>query len=185
VRGVFPANHALAEREDSMAETVTEFLSNYVSPELVVFIISLLPILELRGGLIAASLLGIPWQSASILCILGTVLPVPFILLFIQKILQWLTTVKLFEKLATHFIQKAQTKGKEMMQKYPERIQIGLFLFVAIPLPGTGAWTGSLIASFLGLPLKKSIPPIIAGAVGAAVIMLVIAYVFPAMLVGG
>jgi uncharacterized membrane protein len=168
-----------------MAEAVTEFLSKYVSPELVVFIISMLPILELRGGLVAASILGIPWQSASILCILGTVLPVPFILLFIQKILQWLTTIKLFEKLATHFINKAQKKGDEMMKKYPKRIQIGLFLFVAIPLPGTGAWTGSLIASFLGLPLKKSIPPIVAGAIGAAIIMLVLAYGIPAMVVGG
>lgn len=160
-----------------MAEYVTEFLRNYFSPELVVFIISMLPILELRGGLVAASLLSVPWQNATIITVIGNVLPIPFILLFIKQVLAFLSRHGPIKKIAAHFVDKAKTKGAEMMGKYPRRIQLGLFLFVAIPLPGTGAWTGSLIAAFLGISIKRSAPPICLGVLGAAVIMLIVSYI--------
>ncbi|MDR2933219.1 MAG: small multi-drug export protein [Oscillospiraceae bacterium] len=167
-----------------MAETVTNFLQQYVSPELVVFIISMLPILELRGGLIAASLLQIPWQQASVICIIGTILPVPFILLFIKQILKWLQKTKLFSRIAHHFEKKALSKGAEMIEKHPRGMMLALYIFVAIPLPGTGAWTGSLIASFLNLPVKNSFIMIALGCATATVIMLVLAYLIPSFVIG-
>lgn len=164
-----------------MAERVTELLQNYLSPELVVFIISMLPILELRGGLIAASLLGVPWKTATVISIIGNMLPIPFILLFIRQFLKLLKRFQPFRGLVRWLEEKAHRKGAELMQQHPRSVQIGLFLFVAIPLPGTGAWTGSLIAAFLGLKIERSAPPIGLGVLGAAVIMLVVTYVIPTL----
>ncbi len=162
-----------------MAETVTGFLNQYLSSELVVFIISMLPILELRGGLVAASLLGVPWQQAAFICIIGNILPIPFILLFVRKVLDYLQTLKPFRNMAAKFKDKAHSKGAAMMQQHPRRIQLALFLFVAIPLPGTGAWTGSLIAAFLGVKIRRSLPAICLGVLGASLIMLTVSYVIP------
>lgn len=162
-----------------MAETVSLFFAKYLSPELVVFIISLLPILELRGGLVAASLLGVPWAKAMVIALIGNMLPVPFIILFIEKILHFLKDHGPIKGFARWIERKGMTKGAELQRKYPKQVMLGLFIFVAIPLPGTGAWTGALVASFLGLDLKKSAPPICLGVVGASLIMLVITYVIP------
>lgn len=162
-----------------MAEQVTELLRSYLSPELVVFIISMLPVLELRGGLIAASLLGIPWRTATVISLLGNALPIPFILLFLRQVLLFLKKLKPFQKLVLWIENRAQAKCAEVMEKHPHRIQLALFLFVAIPLPGTGAWTGALIAVFLGIKMRKSVGPISLGILGAAVIMLTITYFLP------
>lgn len=162
-----------------MAETVTFFLEKYLSPELVVFIISMLPILELRGGMVAATLLGMSWSRAMLISIAGNVIPIPFIIFFIQKILFFLEDHGPFKAFARWIEQKGMTKGDELMKKYPTQLKLGLFIFVAIPLPGTGAWTGALVASFLGLNFKEATPPICLGVVGASLLMLVLTYIIP------
>ena len=157
-----------------MLESVLELLQG-IPEELIVFLISLLPILELRGGLIAASLLGIEYWVALPICIIGNLLPIPFILLFIRKVLSWLKKTKPFKKLVEKIEEKAE-KNKGKITKYAKW---GLYLFVAIPLPGTGAWTGALVADALDIHVKKSFPVIALGVLTAGVIMVIFAYFFP------
>ncbi|MDR3240499.1 MAG: small multi-drug export protein [Clostridiales bacterium] len=164
-----------------MAEALIQTLQHYFSPSVVVFLISLLPLLELRGGMIAARLLGLPWAKAIIISIIGNILPIPFIILFIEKILRWMRDHGPFKGVARWIDNKGAAQGAKMQAKYPKQMQLGLFLFVAIPLPGTGAWTGALIASFLGLPPKKSAPYIGLGVLGAGIVMSIITYVIPAI----
>lgn len=164
---------------EGIATSLVEFLRNYLSPEIVVFIISLLPILELRGGMIAAALFGMPWLKAIGISILGNIIPVPFIIIFIERILVFLKDHGPIKKLARKIEEKGIKKGRELLEKYPKRVQLGLLLFVAIPLPGTGAWTGSLIAALMGLPPKKSAPFICLGVLGASLIMSFITYGIP------
>lgn len=140
--------------------------------EILVFIISLLPILELRGGLLAASLLGLDALPSYIITIIGNLLPIPFILLFINKILDWMRKSKHFSKFA-NWLDKKVEKNKSSIEKYGFW---GLVLFVGIPLPGTGAWTGSLIASVLGMDRKKSFLAIILGVIMASIIMMLISF---------
>ena len=142
--------------------------------ELIVFIISLMPILELRGGLLAASLLRVPALRAYVISIIGNVIPVPFILLFISKILEWMgkSKTKWVNNLANWVHRKAD-KHKGPIEKYG---YVGLILFVGIPLPGTGAWTGCLIASLLGLDKKKSFLCAMVGILIASIIMMIISY---------
>lgn len=165
-----------------MLQTFIDFFTKYISPELAVFVISMVPILELRGGLIAASVLGIPWLKAAVICVIGNILPVPVILFFVRKVLDYLKTTRAFGKIARHFEGKALREGAKIIKKYPGRMMFALFAFVAIPLPGTGAWTGSLIAAFLGLPIKRSFPMIALGVLGACCIMLLLAYAFPTLM---
>ena len=158
---------------------MTETLANYfvelfkcLDKNLVVFIISLLPILELRGGLIAASLLKLPFVSSFIICFIGNILPIPLILLFLDKVFGMLkrndTIKKWIDKLEKRSLDKS-----EQIKKYQ---YLGLFLFVAIPLPGTGAWTGSMIASLMGMERKKTFVAIALGILGAGIIMSIFSY---------
>lgn len=142
--------------------------------EILVFIISILPILELRGGLVAASLLELSPLKAYIISIIGNLLPVPFILLFINKIIVWMSNSKIrwMNKLSNSLINKAD-KNKSQIEKYG---YFGLLLFVGIPLPGTGAWTGCLVASVLGLNKKKSFIYILGGILLASIIMMIVSY---------
>lgn len=142
--------------------------------ELVVFIISLMPILELRGGLIAAALLDLNPVSAYIISIIGNVLPVPFILWFINSILKFMrnSKVKLFCKTANWLDEKVE-KHKGQIEKFGF---MGLILFVGIPLPGTGAWTGCLIASVLEMDRKKSFIAAMIGILMASVIMMILSF---------
>ena len=140
-----------------------------------IFIISILPILEMRGGMIAASLLGVPYFRALIICMIGNMLPIPFILLFINKIFAWLKRFKTAGKIVTKLEEKTLKKRKQI-DKYGFW---GLILFVGIPLPGTGGWTGALLASLLGIPIKRSSLAIGLGLVLCAVIMSVITYLIP------
>lgn len=156
-----------------MAQTVTAFLEQYGIPSvLIVFIISLLPILELRGGLIAAAILNIEWYIALPVCFLGTILPVPFILLFIRKIFSLLKKIK-FMKRTVERIELRTARKSASMNKAS---LWGVFIFVAVPLPGTGAWTGSLIADILDLRIKKSFPVIALGSLTAGIIMTLLSY---------
>lgn len=162
-----------------MVETVIETMKGILSPQIIIFIISLLPILELRGGLIAASLLHIPWYQASLICIIANFIPIPFIIFFIERILDYLSVKGPIKKFAQAITEKGRKKGQELQEKYPNSVLLGLYLFVAIPLPGTGAWTGALIAALLGLSPKKCILPIGLGILTASVIMLGLAYFLP------
>ena len=142
--------------------------------ELVVFIISLMPLLELRGGLIAASLLGVKPLVGYIVSIIGNILPVPVILLFINKVLEWMgnSKIKLFRKTAKWLDKKAR-KNRSKIEKYG---YLGLILFVGIPLPGTGAWTGCLAASVLEMNRKKSFIAVMIGVFMASIIMMIFSY---------
>ena len=142
--------------------------------ELIVFVISLFPVLELRGGLIAASLLGVKPLNAYIVSIIGNLLPIPFILLFLSKILDLMenSKVKLFRNIST-WLRKKADKNKGKIEKYG---YIGLILFVGIPLPGTGAWTGSLVATVLNLDKRKAFLCTLVGVLMASVIMMFISY---------
>ena len=140
--------------------------------EILVFIISLLPILELRGGLLDAALIGLDPVPSYIISIIGNILPVPFILLLINKILDWMRKSKKFKKVAKWLDEKVE-KHKGQIEKYG---YLGIVLFVGIPLPGTGAWTGSLIASVLEMDKKKTFFAVLAGVFIASIIMMVISF---------
>ncbi len=142
--------------------------------ELIVFIISLMPILELRGGLIAASLLHVKPLTGYIVSIIGNIIPVPFILLFINKILEWMrnSKIKWINKVALWLDKKAK-KNHDKIEKYG---YWGLVLFVGIPLPGTGAWTGCLAASVFEMDRKKSFFATMAGILIASIIMMILSY---------
>lgn len=142
--------------------------------EILVFIISVLPILELRGGLLAASLLEVEPLVAYIISIIGNILPVPFILFFIKRIIDWLrkSKVNFFKKIAKFLDEKVE-KNKEKIEKYG---YLGLILFVGVPLPGTGAWTGCLLAAVLDMDRKKSFACVVCGVLMASIIMMVLSY---------
>lgn len=144
-------------------------------PELIIFIISMVPILELRGGLIAAAVLGVPIVPAIVICLIGNMIPIPFILLLITPIFDWLKRTKLLRPLVEKLERKAMSKS-DKIQKYEF---VGLMLFVGVPLPGTGAWTGALIASLLDIREKKAFVAICLGLLMATVIMCVISYLIP------
>lgn len=132
----------------------------------------MIPLLELRGGLLAASLLKISAAKAIPLCIVGNIIPIPFILLFIRQIFKVLKKTKLFRGLIIRLENRAMKKS-DQVKKYEFW---GLMLFVGIPLPGTGAWTGSLIASLLEIDIKKSSMAILCGIIMATVIMYIVSY---------
>ena len=159
---------------ERLAEKMTELLDG-LPPILIPFIISMIPILELRGGLIAASILNIPMWEAIGVCIIGNILPIPFILLFIEKVLNWMEGCKIgwMRKLALWLKARGTGKKAEKIRKFEF---VGLLLFVGIPLPGTGAWTGSLIAALLHVSRKKSVPAIFLGLIMATVIMCLLFY---------
>lgn len=134
---------------------------------LMTFLVSMLPIVELRGAIPIGTGLGLNLWWTLIISIIGNLIPVPFIILFARPIIRWLKRTKLFSPVALWLENKVE-KNKEKITKYEK---LGLFLFVAIPLPGTGAWTGSLVASFLEMRIKDSFPAIIGGVIGAGIIM--------------
>lgn len=136
------------------------------------FIISMIPILELRGGLIVSQLLQIPITTAIPICIIGNIIPIPFILLFIKQIFKWMKKIRLFRGLIEKLENRAMSKS-DNIKKYEFW---GLVLFVGIPLPGTGAWTGSLIAALLDVDFKKAILAELLGIAIATVIMSLLSY---------
>ncbi len=151
-------------------QSITSGLSG-IPGELIIFIISLLPVLECRGGLIAANLLGIPLLTALPICLIGNLLPVPFILLFIEKIFDALKNTR-FVKL----VNRLESKAEKSAQKIMKHKTFGLFLFVGIPLPGTGAWTGALVAALFKIKFKDALKSIIPGVLLASVIISLLFY---------
>lgn len=157
-------------------ESVVHWFANnmpaFLTPEAAVFLVSMVPILELRGGLLLATILKIPMIQAVFACVIGNIIPIPFILLFIRQIFKWMKKTKLFRPLIEKLEKRAMGKS-DKIKKYEFW---GLVLFVGIPLPGTGAWTGALIASLLEVDLKKSVPAILLGLCIATVIMCMLGY---------
>ena len=157
---------------DSIALWFGETLGQYIPAELVTFIVSLMPILECRGGIIVGRLLGLPLITTIILSVAGNILPIPFILLFIKKIFKWLEPTKIMGPIVRKLEEKALKKSTAL-----EKGEfVGLLLFVGVPLPGTGAWTGSLIAALLGLRIKKASLAILIGVAMATVIVSLLMY---------
>ena len=123
-------------------------------------LVSMIPVVELRGGIPFGVTAGLPVWAAFIAAVIGNLIPVPFIIAYIRRIFQWMRRrIPRLNRMVDALERKAHLKGQRVTKyKY-----LGLMLFVAIPLPGTGAWTGSLAAAFLDMPLRKAIPSIIAG----------------------
>ena len=156
-----------------MTEYIIQILETvHIPHELILFIISMLPVVELRGALIAAPILDVGFWQALIICIIGNIIPVPFIIFLARPVFTWLKKRKLFVK----FTDKIEAKVSKKADKIMKNTALGLFLFVAIPMPGTGAWTGSLIASLLDMRLKYALPSIILGVVVAGIIVSLGAY---------
>lgn len=160
----------------NLASTLVDAFSGLTAlkygKELIIFIISMFPILELRGGLIAATLLGLSGLPSFIICFIGNIIPIPFILWLITPIFNRLKKTKLFSGIVNKLERKAMSKKEQI-----EKLQyIGLLLFVGIPLPGTGAWTGCLIAALLDMDKKKSMLYAILGVLLAGVIMMILSF---------
>ena len=147
-------------------------LFNGLDKNLVIFLISCMPILELRGGLIAATLLGLNPITSFIICFIGNLLPIPFILYFITPLFNKLKKTKLLNK----FVTKLENKANSKKDKIEKSEFIGLLLFVGIPLPGTGAWTGTLIASMINMNKKKALLAAFLGVILAGIIMMIVSY---------
>ena len=156
---------------ESIALSIAEFFQGKIAKEFIVFIISMIPILELRGSLIVAGFLKMEFLATYVIAVLGNMLPIPFILLFVDKIFNLLKKTKA-KKLVIKMENKALSKS-DQIKKYGK---LGLFLFVAIPLPGTGAWTGSLIAVLLRMKMKDSLPWIFLGVLTAGLIMSLLSF---------
>ena len=163
-----------------MAETVANWLREtlHIGPGFVTFIVSMLPILELRGGLIVGALFKLPYWKALMLSVAGNIVPIPFILFLLTPVFNWL---KAHVKFLRPLIEKYEAKAESKKDQIAKAEFWGLLLFVGIPLPGTGAWTGGFIASMLGVNWKKAVCAILLGLVMAAAIMSVITYVLPAL----
>ena len=161
---------------DGIIQSIVDWFANFPIPkEIVTFIISMLPILELRGGLIAAKLLDIPYFQALIYCLAGNILPIPFVLLLVNPLFAWMKRTRLFRPI----VEKIEKRTLSKKDKLEKGEFWGLLIFVGIPLPGTGAWTGAMLAALLGIKFKKSAPAIGLGVLLAAAIMSFISYGLP------
>ena len=136
-----------------------------------IFFISMVPIIELRGAIPVSQVMGLPMVASYIICIIGNMLPVPIIYLFARKVLEWGCDKPLIGKFFTLCLEKGEKGGKKLQEKAGKGLFIALLLFVGIPIPGTGAWTGTLAASFLNLDFKTSVAAVMGGVVLAGLIM--------------
>lgn len=139
-----------------------------------VFLISMVPIIELRGAIPVAVGMGLPLIPSYIICIIGNMLPVPFIYFFARKVLIWGADKPVIGKFFTFCLEKGEKGGKKLQAKAGRGLFVALLLFVGIPLPGTGAWTGTLAASLLDMDFKSSVIAVMCGILLAGVIMALI-----------
>ena len=142
-----------------------------ITKYLIVFIISMVPMVELRLAIQVAIGYGLPTIPSYILCIVGNMVPVPFIFFFARKILEWGSDKKYIGKFFSFCLDKGHKGGEKLKEKAGKGLFLALLLFVGIPLPGTGAWTGTLAASILDMDFKKSVVAVMAGVFLAGVIM--------------
>ena len=157
-----------------MIEAIKTFFLETVGREWCVFFCSMIPIIELRGAIPMGAAFSLPWWQTYLISVIGNMIPVPFILLFIKKIIRWMSNskVKLFNKTAGFLMRKVE-KNREKIEKYS---LFGVCLFVAIPLPATGAWTGSLVAAMIDMKFWKAVLSAFIGVLAAGVIMTLISY---------
>lgn len=139
--------------------------------ELIVFLISMIPLIELRGAVPFGVIRGVPLLETYIIAVIGNMLPVPIIYLFARKVLLWGKDKKGIGKFFTYCLKKGERGGEKLKAKAGNGLFIALLIFVGIPLPGTGAWTGTLAASFLNMGFKKSVIAVMLGVLLAGIIM--------------
>ena len=159
---------------ESIALWYQNTLGEFIPAEVFIFVVSMLPLIELRGGVLIASLLNMPLLEANIICLIGNILPIPFILLFVKKVFAFMKKHHIF----VGFVEKLEARALRKSSGVEKGEFIFLLLFVGIPLPGTGAWTGSLIASLLNVDLKKASVAIFLGLLLAMLIMNIVSYGF-------
>lgn len=138
---------------------------------IIVFLISMVPLIELRGAVPYAIYLGLPIIPSYIIAIIGNMLPVPIIFFFARKVLEWGKDKKIIGKFFTFCLEKGEKGGNKLKAKAKNGLYVALFLFVGIPVPGTGAWTGTLAASILDMDFKKSVIAVMSGVILAGIIM--------------
>ena len=144
---------------------------------IIVFLISMVPIVELRGAIpIGVGAYNLPVLTTFIICIIGNMIPVPFIFLFARKVLEWGQDKPYIGPLFKWIIKKGHKGGQKLQSKAGRGLYYALFLFVGIPIPGTGAWTGTLAASILDLDFKKTVFSVLGGVLLAGIIMAVSSY---------
>ena len=142
-------------------------LKNY----LIIFFVSMVPLIELRGAMLYATGFGLPLLPSYIVCIIGNMIPVPIIFLFARKVLEWGADKPVIGKFFNFCLQKGHKGGEKLQAKAGRGLFVALLLFVGIPLPGTGAWTGTLAASLLDMDFKSSVTAVLLGVLLAGIIM--------------
>ena len=143
---------------------------------LTIFLISMVPLVELRGAILFSQGFGLPIVQSYIICIIGNMLPVPIIFLFARKVLEWGADKPVIGKFFTWCLEKGHKGGKKLQEKAGKGLFVALLLFVGIPVPGTGAWTGTLAASILDMDFKSTITAVMLGVLLAGVIMMVVSF---------
>ena len=139
---------------------------------LIIFLISMVPLIELRGAIPVSQAMQLPIIPSYIICILGNMIPVPIIYLFARKFLEWGQNKKIIGDICRFFLEKGTKAGDKLQSKAGRGIFLALLLFVGIPLPGTGAWTGTLAASFLNMKFKQTVIAVMLGVLLAGLIMM-------------
>ena len=158
----------------AIISAIEKFLTDVLGAHFGVIICSMIPIIELRGGIPLGMALGLPWWQSFIYAVIGNMLPIPFVLLFITKFIAWTTKcrIKLLNKFGNWLVRKAE-KNREKIEKYSFW---GVCFFVAIPLPITGAWTGSLVASVIDMKFWRALLSCFLGVLIAATVVTLISY---------
>ena len=157
---------------DALVNWYNNSLGQFLSKELFVFFVSMLPLIELRGGVLIAKILGIKLLKANIICIIGNIIPIPFILLFIKKIFAFMKKHNIMKG----FVEKLEERATKKSKGADRGEFLFLLLFVGIPIPGTGAWMGSLIAALFEFDIKRASIAIFLGILLAAIIMSIASY---------
>ena len=156
-----------------MIEFIENFLIN-INPSFGVFMVSMLPIVELRGAIPLGIGLDLNWFWVYLISVIGNMLPLPFVILIIRPLIEWLIHTKTFNKIGVWLDKRTKEKSSQVT-KYKK---LGLLIFVAIPLPGTGGWTGAMIAGILNMRLKDALPAIFFGVIIAGIAMVFISKFF-------
>ena len=155
-----------------MAKTILDIFRKILGKRMAVFLCSMIPIIELRGAIPLGAGLGLPWWQNYILCVIGNMLPVPFIYFFARKVLIWGSDKKHIGNLFQKILEKGEHGGQKLVKRSGRGgLFVALMLFVGIPLPGTGAWTGTLAASFLNMGIKSTAASVSLGVLIAGTIM--------------
>ena len=152
-----------------MIQTIEDFLVN-INPSFGTFAVSMVPIIELRGAIPLGLGLGLNWFWVYIICVIGNMLPIPLVIRIVRPLIEWLIHSRMFHKVG-NWLDNRTKKKSESITKYKK---LGLLIFVAIPLPGTGAWSGAMVAGLLNMRLKDALPAIFAGVAIAGIIMVLV-----------